>query len=733
MGKSRLAIQAAGDLDKHFADGVWFVDLAPLHAPDQIAGAILREFGLPPASPDSAVARLLEHLRRCQALLVLDNFEHLLAGAEFLPALLNVAPALKLLVTSRVRLHLAEEWLLPLGGLATPPATGTLAEDSLKHNEQEELTSFASIQLFLQRIERLDPSFQPTPAELQQIADICRLLDGMPLGIELAAAWVRSLSLAEITAAVRSRLQLFTTTLRNIPPRHRSMPAVFDHSWRLLDTHARGLLRQLAVFRGGWTCAAAAAVTGATPIELESLVDSSWVRVANQRFSLHELVRQYCVEKLCEEHELETGEPVMAVHRRHCAYYADLTGAEEQALNWQREPMARFSADFGNLEAAWMWAIDQGEFSATRQMMIGLFFFAEMMGWYSAMLPFFERAANALRTRWQHAGGDATARQETALLLAIILYIEQTLLVHLGWLARVQECVDEARAVLDGAIRDARWVEQDFLVRWATTCLRLEWGNFAVAHTSARELLAFLQTNTFPCYPYRAEIGTRFWQMQMHHMLGVTARLMGDHATAWTHSEAANALCDEMGEQRFKTRNLREIATLMQLRGENEQALSSAQNALALSQRFEDQMGVAYGAWRLGEIELDAGLLTLASEHCRHGLAVALETGEHKLHIRSLVTLARGARLSGQLAAARQRLEEALRACAQPDITHSNLLAAVFLELGHVACAEQAWAQARHFYIEALAVKGCDAAETQAAQAGLAEVVWADNKSEFRS
>ena len=729
MGKTLLAIEAARAQGEHFADGVWFVDLAPVNAPDLIIGAILRALALPPAGPGAATARLTAHLEARQTLLVIDNFEHLRAGANLLPPLLHAAPGLKLLVTSRVRLHLAEEWLLPLDGLATPPvaAAGSTPGDAFGRGEQSALGDFASLRLFVQRMQQLSPSAQPTPADLQQIAEICRLLEGMPLGIELAAALVRSLSLAELAQAVRGRLELFTSTLRDLPVRHRSMHAVFDHSWRLLDARERGLLRQLSVFRGGCTLAAAAAVAGASPADLESLLDKSWLRVHERRFTMHELMRQYCAEKLDQEHESEAGEPAEEVYRRHCVRFAGVTGAEEQALNWQREPMAIFSADFGNLEAAWFWAIAHGDFAATRRMMNSLFFFAEMTGWFGAMLPFFESATRDLRTRWRQAEDDAPQRQAAALLLTNLLYIQLTLLQHLGWLTRVRACLDEMRAVLAAAVHDERWQESDFLAHCAETWLALELGEFAAAYPAARDLLTFLQNNDLYCYPWRAEIGTRFWQMHLHSTLGSTARLLGDYGTARTHSEAAISLNDAMGERRFKARNLREIATLLRLRGDYEQALVVAQSALTLSQSFEDRINAAYGELTLGQIEIDADHYTPAGEHCRRSLAVALETGAHRLHIRSLVALARIERLLGHPAAARRRLEEAVSACTQPDITHSNHLAAVLLELGHVACAEHDWSQARQLYAEALAAKGHDAAEAQEALAGLAEVAWAEN------
>ncbi len=729
MGKSRLAIQAAGSLGDHFPDGVWFVDLAPLHAPDQIAGAILRVLGLPPASPDNAADRILDCLSGRQALLVLDNFEHLQAGADLLPMLLHATPALKLLVTSRTRLHLADEWLLPLAGLETPPVPSGMGTTFTRSGRTpEDLSNVASVRLFLQQVQHLDPSYEPTPADLEQIGEICRLLEGMPLAIELAAAWIRSLTLAEIASAVRSGLDLLTTPLRDVPARHRSMFAVFDHSWRLLDDRQRALLRQLALFRGGCNLAAATAVAGATAVDMEGLIDASWLRTHDRRFTFHELMHQYCLVKLEQEHESESGEPAEAVYRRHCAHFASMAGGQDQAMNWRRESMTLLGADFDNIESAWLWAIEYAELAAIRQMMVGLYFVAEMTGWCGAMLPYFERAAAVLRPLWPQHDVDPHRHHETVSLFSFILYIEMGLLSHLGKLARIQVCFDEARAVMDVVADEKGWQEQNFMVDHAALFLEMALGNFAVAHAAARKQLDYLVLNDFPCYPWRAEIGTRFWQMHVHHILGASARFLGDYGIAQTHDQTAIDLCDEMGERRFKARNLRELAALLQLHGDYERAEALIHDALILSHSFEDRLNVAYSELRLSQIELDAGHLTSAGEHCRRSLALGIETGILALQVRSLTALARVERLSGDLAAARALLEEARIACTQPDIPHANHLAAVLLELGHVACADEDWAQAQQYYADTLAAKGCDAAEAQEARAGLAEVAWAENK-----
>lgn len=733
MGKTRLALQAAAAAQAQFQQGVYFVELVAVATADGISSAILSALDAPRYGALEPRRQLLDYLRERHLLLILDNFEHLLDGTALLADLLQTAPRLKVIVTSRARLHLRQEWLLPLEGLALPPvgadAVGT--PPLTPAQPPAEPATYDAPRFFLHCVRHLQPAFAPSPDDVATILHICCLLDGMPLGLELAATWVRALSPRAIAQEIEHSLHFLTTALRDMPARHRSISVVFDHSWRLLSARERSLLRQLAIFRKGCNRRAGETVCGATLADLAGLVDKSWVRLrADERYEMHELVRQYCEEKLLSEQAQMDGETVDQVHSRHCAYFAALVSAEEQALNWQLEPMTIFLADLGNIEAAWHWAVAHGDMAATRQMMIGLFFFAEMTGQFDTMLPFFAGATRTLDQQRQVADGDSAHQQETALLQLTMLYIQAILGMHLGWLRHAQTYIDQMQAILATLPHDERWVEQDFLACWATLLRMLASGDFAATHARARDRLFFLEHNRFPCYPWRDEIGTRFWQMHMHGLLGLTAQRLGDYPTAQTHTALAIALSDEMGELRFKGKSLHDLAALMRLQGDYAQARSTAYSGLALSQSVDDRIHGAYSELTLGQIELDDGALTLASEHCQRSLAVALTTGEHQMHIRSLVALARIARQTGQLATARSRLAEATHACSQPNITHSNPLAAVLLELGHVAGDAGDWPQARRLYTEALAHKGCDAAETQEALVGLAAVAWATGEPE---
>ncbi|MFO7683033.1 MAG: BTAD domain-containing putative transcriptional regulator [Chloroflexota bacterium] len=264
-GKTRLALETATRhlTDPRFSDGVFFVPLADLppgtlaqneaevpalskaevpalsKAEVAVAPHIAEIIGLKLRGATSPDEQLRQHLRDRRLLLLLDNFEHLLPQASLVASLLAAAPGLRLLVTSRERLNLYEEWLVEIGGLDLPPETAG------------DWAAFSAPQLFIQRARRVYLSFD-SAAEREAILHICRLVGGLPLALELAAAWVRTVPCQEIAAAIERHLDFLTSDLRNMPQRQRSLRAAFDYSWELLPEAEQTMLAQLSVFHGGF-------------------------------------------------------------------------------------------------------------------------------------------------------------------------------------------------------------------------------------------------------------------------------------------------------------------------------------------------------------------------------------------------------------------------------------------------------------------------------------------------
>jgi len=228
MGKTRLAIQAGEEQVRRFEDGVYFVSLIPLGSPDLLAPIIIEALGVFRDDSKDLRTQLLDALRDRQMLLILDNFEHLLEGVGLVARMLAEAPGLKLLATSRERLNLREEWLLELWGMQSPGDEEIAAGASISA-----LEGYSAVQLFVQSASRVRRDFSLEMAGASAVARICQSVEGMPLAIELAAPWIRVMSCDDIVRETERNAGFLTTTLRDVPARHRSMRAVFDHSWGL--------------------------------------------------------------------------------------------------------------------------------------------------------------------------------------------------------------------------------------------------------------------------------------------------------------------------------------------------------------------------------------------------------------------------------------------------------------------------------------------------------------------
>lgn len=374
IGKTHLALAVAATQLTYFPDGVYFVDLAPLSSPTTIITAIAEAIKLSLTTGSDPQQQLCFHLRSKQLLLLLDNFEHLLAGVHMLVGLLQAAPGLQMVVTSRTRLHLQSEQLFPLDGLAFPQ--DDQAAPAI-------LADYGAVKLFLQQARRARRRYEPAAAEWPAIVRICRLLQGMPLGILLAAAWLEFYTPAEVAQQISQNLSFLESDWRDMPARHRSMRAVFDQSWRLLSERERTIFAQLAIFRGGFTFAAVQSVTQATARELMGLLDRSLVRHsqginAEGRFELHELVRQFAAEKL--EKDARGAE---AARDRHAAFFAAFVQQQHADMGKPQQAVALAAVDseIENVRAAWDWGVAQGRVEWLQQALAGLDQYYRVRGW----------------------------------------------------------------------------------------------------------------------------------------------------------------------------------------------------------------------------------------------------------------------------------------------------------------------------------------------------------------
>ncbi|MEM7532521.1 MAG: BTAD domain-containing putative transcriptional regulator [Chloroflexota bacterium] len=367
IGKTQLALAYARRTLNHFADGIWLVSLAGVADSAQVPATIVNGLGIPMTPDQNPLTRLRQFLRDKSLLLILDNFEHVQDAALLIPDLLRHAAALHVLVTSRVRLNLQMETVLGLHGLDLPvldlpvldlpvldlPVLDLPVLDlPVSPNPEEGATISSAVALFVDCAQRADASFTLTETLKPVVEDICRLTDGIPLAIELAAVWTRVLSCRDILANLHRSIDLLTVSMPDIPVRHRCMRALFEESWQNLSIAAQQVFAQATIFRGGCDWPALQAVTQATMPAVVELVDCGFLRRSSDNgYQIHELMRQFGQEKL--PHNTDVAE-------RHARYYLHRLAQMTSDLIGRAQVTAikHVSQMIENIHRAWQWALE---------------------------------------------------------------------------------------------------------------------------------------------------------------------------------------------------------------------------------------------------------------------------------------------------------------------------------------------------------------------------------------
>lgn len=614
IGKSRLAMQIAADHVGAFADGVYWAALAAVDTADLIIPTIAQAVGVTLYGKEQPLAQLTAYLREKQMLLVLDNAEHLPAIGEVMSALLSGAPDVVLLVTSRQRLALRQEWVFEVEGLA-------LTETAVATNSPS-----PAAQLFIHCAQRGHHKFTPTATDLEAISAICRLVEGMPLALELAAAWVPGLSCGAIATALAGNMDLLTASWHNALPRQRSIQATCAHSWTLLQPQEKRAFAQMALFRGSFSAAAAAAVTGIDGEMLFRLVTKSLVRqVGNGRYQLHKLLHQFATTRLADyAPAAETGAA------RHAAYYLNFLAGHETALKGtgQEEALATIAQEIANIRLGWDWAIERMKVGCAKaaallhQALESLFLFYALRSWYQEGANAFARAAAAIHPSIPQAQllrGECLARQARCLEFtappaeATALYQESLACFHaanaatktalplygLGYMAYLRgdyvaaqqyfaESVAQYRAAQD------RWGQANVL---SSLCLALRCqGEFARARQVGQESLAI-----------RRSLGDQRGIASSQNNLGLIFTSLGDYAAAETALQESVAICREIQHTVGAANAYTGLCHVAASAQDYARATAYQQQALLLYKDVGDLWGIAIANNNLGQIALDLG------------------------------------------------------------------------------------------------------------------------------
>ena len=671
VGKTRLALQVAADLLEDFADGVSFVSLAAISEPDLVLPTLAQAFDLKETPGWLPLEHLKALLRDKHLLLLLDNFEQVVAVAPLLVELLQACPELKMLVTSRLRLRVSGEYLFSVPPLAVP--------DPKHLSEDETLLEYAGVALFVQRAQAIKPDFQLTADNARTIAEICGHLDGLPLALELAAARIKLLSPLALLARLSHRLQVLTGGVQDAPVRQQTLRHTIQWSYDLLSQEEQRLFRWLSAFVGGCTLEAAEAVCQQgrqdgeqIPSVLEgvaSLLDKSLVQQAERegeapRLVLLETIREFGLECLKRDEESE------AARQAHARYYLELAERVKPKLDGPEQAtwLERLEQEHGNLRAALEWGLEEAEEQATERrelalrMCVSLEPFWMQHGHYREARTFLERIlarseqeSTSLRARALWAAADLAIWRgdlaQTMLLgrQSLALYRElgdvrgmATCLITLGRFAWRADKTTEAIALSEEGVQLMRRIGGPGEVATALVFLALPvsmHGEYSRGQALFEEALALFRTIGNELMVCATLIQSAQWLWCA----------LGDAETIRQRLHEAEALVQKVGSRHWMAEYPNVAAEIAWSEGETDKAYRLAQESQALFREIDAKWHLAWSIHVLGRVEVQRGDLSAARSSYQESLALTEVLGEKLIASFDLEGLAVVAASQGEL------------------------------------------------------------------------------------
>lgn len=638
-GKTRLGLQTVAELSDRFADGVFFVNLAPIIDPALIMPAIAQTLDIREGTGRSWLERLREVLQQKQVLLLLDNFEQVVSAGAQVVELLAACPQLKILVTSREALHVRGE-----REFAVPP----MALPDLKNlPDLAMLSNNTAIALFVQRAQAVKPDFQLTSANARAIVEICARLDGLPLAIELAAARIKLLPPQALLARLNQRLTILTGNARDVPARQQTLRNTIAWSYNLLDAAEQRLFRWLSIFVGGCTLEAAEAVCVTVGNEdrieqylldtIASLLDKSLLRQTEQedkepRFMMLETIREYGLERLIANGEIE------AAQQAHADYYLILAEKAELELTGPQQVMwlERIEQEYNNLRAAMEWCLEREEVGHSGEMALRL------AG--ALRLFWFVRGHYAEASRWLE---EALARSGGAITVARTKALRAR-----GNFAAMQGDRERAKALCEESLSQSRALGDKSGTAHALYILGgLAMGdNHAAARSLAEEALElFRQLDD----QYYVE-----WSLYRFPMLDI---IEGEYTRARAQFEEFLLRYRKQGNKFRIASTLSNLANILFLsQGDRQQARLLLEEGLALFKEVGAKGEIAYGIYLLGRIAFSEGDINTARLLTEESLALFPEIGVREGIAVTLSFLATLEARQGEYVEARSHAEEAL-------------------------------------------------------------------------
>lgn len=648
VGKTRLALAAAAQQQELFAQGVAFVSLAPLLGREQVVTAVADALGCVLYGTRDRADQLALYLRDKAVLLVLDSFEHLLAElacAELIGRLVRETSSLKLLITSREPLDIQEEWAFEVQGLPMPLSAAA-----------DDVEASSAARLFQQRARQARAGYALGAGDYPAVVRICQLVGGLPLGIELAAAWMRTLTCQEIADEIQRNVDFLSTRARDIPERHRSIRAVFDQSWALLSAEEQGVLRRVAVFRGGFTRAAAEEVAGASLALLSTLVAKSLLRrTADGRYEPHELVRQYAL-----DHLRGDAQEQAQTRSRHSQYYAGLLQQRDAAFKGpdQLAVAAELAAELANIRLAWEWASTHQRVAELSQAADTLFWLYESRSNFREGIPLFGQAVAALQSPAEASAAEQERRLRQ-LALGQALSYQGFFCFRQGQHPLGRELLQRSLALLhqiaDDGARDARIALSTAAAFLGIVTYRM--GDYAEGRRLLGEGLAL-----------KRELGERWGATLCLRQLGLAAYSQGEYADSYRLLSESLTLSRAMGNPWSLAFSLNFLSMVAHAQGAYDEAQRLLQEGLALSQRLQDRFNIASAQSGLGMVHLARGRASEAQRYFEHSIAIWREIGDQGSLAQTLNQLGETFLRLEDRPAARTCFEEALAVAREAQI-----------------------------------------------------------------
>jgi predicted ATPase/Tfp pilus assembly protein PilF len=638
IGKSRLALRAATDQMGCFSHGVTFVSLAAVSSSDLLISAIVDSLDFSFREQEDPEHQLLDYLREKELLLVLDSIEHILEGANLVSRIIRHASGVIVVATSRERLNLQEESVYVLDGLGYPRGEANRGTESRQStNSTDALETYSAIELFQQQARRVYDDFSLSDGTASQVVRICQLVEGLPLGVELAASWTRVRSCRDIAREIAHNLDVLSTDLRNVPERQRSIRATFEYSWQLLSSKEKDLLARLSVFSGGIRREVALQVTETSLSILLALTDKSLLsRVGADRYDMHALLRQYAHHKLSASPQ-KRAETEM----EHASYFAAFLERQREQLRTARgkNDFAPLASESENIRKAWQLAVAHDSSPLIEQSLESLYLFYDFQCRFQEGIDLLSIAIE----RWADD-------PERRCLLGKLLSHQGALYLQVGQYRRARAALERSLTLLKSPDMTAERVfslvslarlahrqgdyeetvhlskrslalSQQIGDRWGIThslvhlgVVRYRMGDVNKARVLLEESLEAAQASDNP----RLIIAPLNW-------LGDVACHQGDYVTGQTLFERCLALTRETGDNYRVAVALNNLGTVFHVLGKVEKAQSAYQESLDVCREIGNRRRQAIALSNLGELAYETGAYADAERLYREGLAIGRE------------------------------------------------------------------------------------------------------------